>query len=260
MSSTLLAVDRLHSPLARFGASNSIAAYLPYGHKHGLVDKPRLGFTGQLCEPVVGWYSLGNGYRVYNPVLMCFHSPDRLSPFGKGGINTYAYCVRDPINRADPSGRFGSQMATIYLGGKVSLDLINIGLKWWRQKLTKSTRPWTDPMKYVEITSRGLKVFSLATFGTSEIVKRSASDVTDPADTLQIMERDSKLNDADTVRGVAMLAALGSNVLDMWVNIVDVDRARHKKAIAEDAANVRGQQASSEEAAMIDIGDADGGG
>ncbi|MFA1026632.1 MULTISPECIES: RHS repeat-associated core domain-containing protein [Pseudomonas syringae group] len=48
---------------------------------------------------------MGNGYRAYNPVLMRFNSPDSLSPFGKGGLNAYAYCAGDPVNRSDPDGR-----------------------------------------------------------------------------------------------------------------------------------------------------------
>ena len=35
---------------------------------------------------------------------MRFHSRDSLSPFGKGGLNGYAYCAGDPVNRIDPSG------------------------------------------------------------------------------------------------------------------------------------------------------------
>lgn len=249
MSSTLLAVDRLHSPLARFGASNSIAAYLPYGHTHGLIAKPKLGFTGQLCEPAVGWYSLGNGYRVYNPVLMCFHSPDRLSPFSKGGINTYAYCVRDPINSVDPSGKFGAQIATYYLAGKVSSDVINIGLKWGKQRVSKTARPWDDPMKYVEATSFGLKIISLGALGTSEFVKKNVPIVTDPTDGTQIMDRDRVLKDADITKGFAMLAALASGALDMWVNSVDLDRARKKEIRAAD---VR-EEAQAGDAVIVDV-------
>jgi hypothetical protein len=35
---------------------------------------------------------------------MCFLSPDSESPFGSGGINPYAYCAGDPVNRIDPDG------------------------------------------------------------------------------------------------------------------------------------------------------------
>lgn len=67
---------------------------------------PMIGFNGALHEPLTRWQLLGNGRRAFNPVLMRFHSPDRLSPFGRGGINAYAYCAGDPINLADPNGRF----------------------------------------------------------------------------------------------------------------------------------------------------------
>ncbi|ANN67452.1 hypothetical protein BAU06_15110 [Bordetella bronchialis] len=35
---------------------------------------------------------------------MRFNAPDFYSPFGPGGINSYAYCAADPVNRIDPSG------------------------------------------------------------------------------------------------------------------------------------------------------------
>ena len=81
-------------------------AYTAYGVQSGpLAAKSNLGFNGQVKERT-GWYHLGNGHRVYNPVLMHFHSPDRLSPFGKGGLNAYAYCGGDPVNFTDPTGEF----------------------------------------------------------------------------------------------------------------------------------------------------------
>ncbi|MGP5570349.1 RHS repeat-associated core domain-containing protein, partial [Pseudomonas helleri] len=49
-------------------------------------------------------YLLGQGYREFNPVLMRFNSPDSWSPFGDGGINAYAYCDNDPLNKVDPTG------------------------------------------------------------------------------------------------------------------------------------------------------------
>ncbi|EJM72465.1 RHS repeat-associated core domain-containing protein [Pseudomonas sp. GM55] len=80
-------------------------AYTAYGHRpaeNGLLSL--LGFNGERPDPVTGWYLLGNGYRAFNPVLMRFNSPDSWSPFGRGGLNAYAYCVGDPVNRADPKG------------------------------------------------------------------------------------------------------------------------------------------------------------
>ncbi|KAI0185834.1 hypothetical protein EV127DRAFT_411712, partial [Xylaria flabelliformis] len=71
-------------------------------------------FNGQWRDPVTGWYHLGNGYRVYNPVLKCFHSPDAWSPFISGDVNAYAYCNGDPINHIDPSGHlsiFGHEIS-----------------------------------------------------------------------------------------------------------------------------------------------------
>ena len=65
-----------------------------------------LGYNGVLHEAPGYWQVLGNGYRVYNPVLMRFHSPDDMSPFGKGGLNAYSYCLLDPINQVDPSGHW----------------------------------------------------------------------------------------------------------------------------------------------------------
>jgi RHS repeat-associated protein len=81
--------------------------YSPYGHRHrsenGLLNL--LGFNGNRPDSVTGHYLLGQGHRAYNPVLMRFNSPDRLSPFREGGLNAYAYCEDDPINFADPSGK-----------------------------------------------------------------------------------------------------------------------------------------------------------
>lgn len=63
-----------------------------------------LGYNGTLHEPGNRWQLLGNGRRVFNPLLMRFHSPDWLSPFARGGLNAYAYCTGNPVNLFDPSG------------------------------------------------------------------------------------------------------------------------------------------------------------
>lgn len=65
-----------------------------------------LGYRGERQDPATGGYMLGNGYRLYNPSLMHFHSPDSMSPFGEGGTNKYMYCSADPINYKDPNGHF----------------------------------------------------------------------------------------------------------------------------------------------------------
>ena len=81
-------------------------AYAPYGHcplATGLLSL--LGFNGERQDPVTGCYLLGTGHhRPFNPVLGRFTSPDSWSPFGKGGVNGYAYCSGDPVNRWDPTG------------------------------------------------------------------------------------------------------------------------------------------------------------
>ncbi|KFC10557.1 hypothetical protein GTGU_00607 [Trabulsiella guamensis ATCC 49490] len=62
------------------------------------------GFNGERQDPLSGVTHPGNGYRAYSPVLRRFTCPDSESPFGIGGLNPYAYCENDPINKTDPSG------------------------------------------------------------------------------------------------------------------------------------------------------------
>lgn len=123
----LLATSQSKSVLAEVsrGEVNQMA-YSAYGHLSGIhLPSTHLGFNGECRERHTGWYMLGNGYRAYNPVLMRFHSPDKLSPFGAGGLNPYTYCTEDPINHRDPTGRVAilvilSQLAGIG-GGASSL-------------------------------------------------------------------------------------------------------------------------------------------
>ncbi|AUH51035.1 hypothetical protein CXB49_09530 [Chromobacterium sp. ATCC 53434] len=87
------------------------------------MDSGVLGFNGQRLDPVGSATHLGNGYRAYSPALMRFHSPDSLSPFGAGGVNPYAYCAGDPVNRADPSGHLSWQAWTA-----IGLGVAGLGL------------------------------------------------------------------------------------------------------------------------------------
>ncbi|MBX8528409.1 hypothetical protein K5D32_01975, partial [Pseudomonas cichorii] len=102
----LLATDAKKTVMAEVDAGSvTSAGYSVYGHRS---DKQgadsHCAFNGELREPSTGWYLLGKGYRAYNPVLMRFHSPDSLSPFDRGGMNPYAYCLGDPVNYLDPDG------------------------------------------------------------------------------------------------------------------------------------------------------------
>ncbi|SDW21539.1 RHS repeat-associated core domain-containing protein [Pseudomonas sp. NFACC08-1] len=103
----LLATDQQRSILHTLdsaGERNPVA-YSAYGHRpaqNGLLSL--LGFNGERPDPITGHYLLGNGYRAFNPVLMRFNSPDSWSPFRPGILNSYAYCLGDPINRRDNNG------------------------------------------------------------------------------------------------------------------------------------------------------------
>ena len=104
---TVLATDLQRSVLHTFKKDTQPEpiAYSPYGHRSALATMlSLLGFNGERPDPVTGGYLLGNGYRAFNPVLMRFNSPDSLSPFERGGLNAYTYCVGDPINRSDQDG------------------------------------------------------------------------------------------------------------------------------------------------------------
>jgi RHS repeat-associated protein len=120
VATTLLVTDQMRSVLELIGVPPSqLISYSPYGHrdsKNGLLSL--LGFNGERPDSITGHYLLGNGYRAFNPVLMRFNSPDNVSPFGKGGINQYAYCLGDPINRYDESGHFSLiKKMTSFLSG-----------------------------------------------------------------------------------------------------------------------------------------------
>ena len=99
----LIASDNKRSTLAALNPEHlTPVTFSVYGYPANAHRLP--GFNGERYDPLTGYYLLGNGYRAFNPVLMRFNSPDSWSPFGKGGINAYAYCEGDPVNRVDPTG------------------------------------------------------------------------------------------------------------------------------------------------------------
>ncbi|MCL6703288.1 RHS repeat-associated core domain-containing protein [Pseudomonas sp. T1.Ur] len=112
--SLLLASDDKNSVLCEVSQdARQDIAYSPYGHRADDASlSSHLGYNGERRETQTGWYLLGNGYRAFNPLLMRFHSPDSWSPFGEGGVNTYTYCLGNPIRFTDPTGHgvFGGVM------------------------------------------------------------------------------------------------------------------------------------------------------
>lgn len=102
--SQLFCIDQANTVL-RQGNAGAPIDYDPFGYQHNTAFEAYPSFNGHLIEMATQTYLLGNGHRTFNPVLRRFHSPDTLSPFGNAGINMYAYCLGDPINRTDPSGK-----------------------------------------------------------------------------------------------------------------------------------------------------------
>lgn len=119
-STTLLVTDQKRSVL-------NALIYTPYGYV-GLEELRQsvLGFNGERPDPATGAYLLGNGYRAFNTVLMRFNSPDSMSPFGKGGLNSYCYCFGDPINWGDATGHMPKGLKALF-GIKTKVSQSNSG-------------------------------------------------------------------------------------------------------------------------------------
>ncbi|MHC0448568.1 MAG: RHS repeat domain-containing protein [Candidatus Lariskella arthropodorum] len=67
-----------------------------------------IGFNGQWSDPYTQFQFLGNGVREYDPKLRHFLQYDSMSPFGKGGVNGYAYADGNPIMLMDPNGHMST--------------------------------------------------------------------------------------------------------------------------------------------------------
>lgn len=104
------------------GTSNGIAEqarYSAYGFSSDELAYALLRHNGQRLDRLLLGYLLGNGHRVYDPRLMRFIGPDQLSPFGRGGINGYAYCSGDPVNYNVPTGESGARV--LYSGSNLKV-------------------------------------------------------------------------------------------------------------------------------------------
>ena len=105
--SSLLSIDQHYTVLK--GHNFQRRPYSSYGYCQ--VEGGALcAFAGEVSALLPHSYLLGNGKRAYDTVLMRFHCPDSLSPFGRGGINAYAYCHSDPVNNVDRDGHSPSRI------------------------------------------------------------------------------------------------------------------------------------------------------
>jgi RHS repeat-associated protein len=149
------------SPSGRDGLPFASRTYSPYGVMNA-ASHPVLAFCGQYRDPLTGSYPLGNGHRSYSPSLMRFHSPDKHSPFDVGGLNAYSYCLGDPVNHRDPSGRaVEDKLLPIMVGLANVLSLFISGLKFRAMRLD---RKLTSPTGGFPASRSGV-----LTYGTPEI-------------------------------------------------------------------------------------------
>ncbi|WP_437182059.1 RHS repeat-associated core domain-containing protein [Pseudomonas xanthosomatis] len=137
-----------------------VNAYSPFGYLAG--SATTLAYTGQLFDEYLSGYLLGNGNRRYAPSLMRFTSPDSISPFGAGGINAYAYCNDDPVNKVDPTGQMGQNT-----GLTRSLSLFGL--------VKKDLKGHLKPLAKPEVRGKSLRVMKVngETFTTYEFTGNS---------------------------------------------------------------------------------------
>lgn len=131
---SLLATDNANTVTQRLtNSAGKMFAHTPFGQRSPAAeDETGPGFNGQYLEPS-GAYLLGNGYRAYSPTLRRFNSPDSYSPFGAGGLNSYAYCQGEPVNHRDPSGHAdGDLLGGFIVGGGIMMALLGFGMAFAR--------------------------------------------------------------------------------------------------------------------------------
>ena len=126
----LMGVSNTDTVMTELGhAALKAYPYSPYGHCPARSESNTLlAFNGEPLDSATGCYALGNGYRLYNPTLERFCSPDNLSPFGKGGLNAYMYCAGDPVNRVDPTGHLSFVIIRAAYFTAITSGIVGAGL------------------------------------------------------------------------------------------------------------------------------------
>ncbi|WJO22302.1 RHS repeat-associated core domain-containing protein [Pseudomonas soli] len=169
-ATSLLATDMQGSILRAHTKQEPLSlSYATYGFDpHAISDSPQLRFNAEL-RTVAGFYLLGS-YRAYNPILMRFHSPDRLSPFGAGNINAYAYCSNDPVNYTDASGYMKNPLRSP-AGLTLIGDKSNINGKLYRNEQINGQTKLVPAPKFTD--SETIHLQNLSQEQTQEIQKTS---------------------------------------------------------------------------------------
>ncbi|WP_080427543.1 RHS repeat-associated core domain-containing protein [Burkholderia ubonensis] len=118
-----------------------------------------IGFNGYPLDHTTGCYIMGNGYRLYNPAMRAFYSPDSLSPFGAAGISRYQYCNLDPVNYTDPSGHLAGQIIGAFALISLGLSISSIGVSIASSAYTKSDPEYSNKLARIAL---GLDIAALA--------------------------------------------------------------------------------------------------
>lgn len=165
-------------------------SYLPYGYLYANAYALLSCFNGELLSMPLQAYGLGNGHRFYAPALMRFLSPDPLSPFEKGGTNTYAYCSNDPVNYLDPtggcrklfSGKRPAPNSRVAVGGLPALLKHRTILKSVSQHLSsKEISNLTNVLPGIKADMAGISMKRATPESTTPIFNRGADEFTEIA-------------------------------------------------------------------------------
>ncbi|SKB82280.1 RHS repeat-associated core domain-containing protein [Luteibacter sp. 22Crub2.1] len=174
----LLGSDPQGSVILETGDAVATRTYGAYGDRNATSDAARSGFAGEVCDTATGWYLLGE--RPYSPALRRFLSPDRASPFGAGGVNRYAYCAGDPINRIDPTGRawwdwlgfalgaIGAAVAVVATGGALLGVVAAAAAGSLTAAVSTPTMMVMAAAAVLEVTSVAVEVGALASAATGD--------------------------------------------------------------------------------------------
>lgn len=174
----LLGNDPQGSVILEAGDAVATRTYGAYGDRKATSDAARSGFAGEVCDANTGWYLLGE--RPYSPALRRFLSPDRASPFGAGGVNRYAYCAGDPINRIDPTGSawwdwlglalgaIGAAVAVVATGGALLGVVAAAAAGSLTAAVSTPTMMVMAAAAVLEVTSVAVEVGALASAATGD--------------------------------------------------------------------------------------------